>query len=292
MILQELANAPLSLGSYTLLLFSIASLWIHRNPQIWGTALLVALLLGLVAERVQPVGFGAIVAFAFCCYASWNGRYSKAFRISLGATVLLLSIALTAHLLPGFNNWRILDSFTLSENSTPYSMFLNFDQPLVGLFLLGFGPPLLMGRKQWSDMLKLVMPIMLTGLTIVYGLALGMQYAAIDIKFPAFFPVWVLHNLLLTCVAEEALFRGFLQRHLDSSLERYPWGKMTSLATVSLLFGLAHFQGGAAYILLATVAGLLYGYAFQKTKRIEASILTHFLLNTGHLLFFTYPSLL
>lgn len=59
----------------------------------------------------------------------------------------------------------------------------------------------------------------------------------------------------------------------------------------SLMFGLAHFKGGISYVMLATVAGVGYGFVYQKTKRIESSILVHFAVNTIHFLFFTYPAL-
>jgi hypothetical protein len=43
-------------------------------------------------------------------------------------------------------------------------------------------------------------------------------------------------------------------------------------------------------IVLATIAGVGYGWIFWRTNRIEASILTHFLVNTTHILCFTYPA--
>ena len=54
-------------------------------------------------------------------------------------------------------------------------------------------------------------------------------------------------------------------------------------------FGAAHVAGGTTYVLLATVAGLGYGAAYQLTGRVEASIFVHFTLNLTHLLLFTYP---
>lgn len=59
----------------------------------------------------------------------------------------------------------------------------------------------------------------------------------------------------------------------------------------TLLFALAHARGGPILVLLATVAGGFYAFAFFKTKRLEASILTHFSVNALHFLAFTYPSL-
>ena len=135
-------------------------------------------------------------------------------------------------------------------------------------------------------------PIALTGIVLVYAIGYLFGYASFDLSFDPVFVVWALRNLFFTCVAEEAFFRGFLQRYIERWTGGSRSGRLASLAVVSLLFGLAHFGGGVGYVALSTLAGLLYGYVYQKTGRIEAAILTHFLLNSGHFLFFTYPTAL
>jgi hypothetical protein len=66
---------------------------------------------------------------------------------------------------------------------------------------------------------------------------------------------------------------------------------MVGLAVAGAVFGLAHYAGGIQYVLLATIAGIGYGWIYWRTNRIEASILTHFLVNTTHIVVFTYPAL-
>jgi hypothetical protein len=83
-------------------------------------------------------------------------------------------------------------------------------------------------------------------------------------------------------------FRGFVQKHL-SALANKSFHKIAVVIFVGILFGLAHFPGGATYVIVASVAGIGYGYAYYLTGRIESAILTHFFLNSAHFLFFTYP---
>jgi hypothetical protein len=59
----------------------------------------------------------------------------------------------------------------------------------------------------------------------------------------------------------------------------------------ALLFGLAHAGGDIKWVALATLAGVGYGAAYAKTRRIEAPILAHFLLNAAHFVLMTYPRL-
>ena len=63
-----------------------------------------------------------------------------------------------------------------------------------------------------------------------------------------------------------------------------------AVAVSTVLFGLAHAAGGLGYVFLAGIAGLGYSAVYSVTRRIEAPILVHFLLNATHFIAFTYPS--
>jgi membrane protease YdiL (CAAX protease family) len=110
-----------------------------------------------------------------------------------------------------------------------------------------------------------------------------------DLKLPRFALLWVPINLLLTCVCEEAFFRGLLQERLTAALTHFKRWRWVPLPLCSLLFGLAHAGGGPALIAAATVAGVGYGAAYALTRRVEAAIVAHFTLNAVHFFAFTYP---
>ncbi len=76
------------------------------------------------------------------------------------------------------------------------------------------------------------------------------------------------------CMAEEAFFRGFIQKNLSLMMKKIRHGDYLALLIAALLFGLAHYAGGTKYVILATVAGMGYGWVYLTTKRIEGSILT------------------
>ena len=65
---------------------------------------------------------------------------------------------------------------------------------------------------------------------------------------------------------------------------------MAATALPAVLFGLAHLGGGPQMALLATLVGLGSGWAFARTRCIEAAVLTHFAVNAVHLLAFSYPA--
>ncbi len=120
-------------------------------------------------------------------------------------------------------------------------------------------------------------------LTIVVG------YAQVDFKLPPITAVFLLTKLFFTCVAEEAIFRGYLQERLSRLFLTIRFSGFMTVFFSGLLFGLAHAGGGFIYTSLAALAGIGYAYAYLCTKRIEAPILTHFALITVHFIGFTYP---
>ena len=97
-------------------------------------------------------------------------------------------------------------------------------------------------------------------------------------------PMWtgvavgVAVTFLLVAIPEEMFFRGILQNLLESRFK--PW---IALFVASILFGLSHFNKGAAfnwrYVLLAAIAGIFYGRAWNSRRRLLASVITHTLVD-------------
>ncbi len=284
---------------------SLAIVWLWLPPQIsarGGTSrvaisigwLTLAVVHGYVTGIVTPLGVIAILTFALLCYRYSTGEQAPTLRAAMTLATILFSLALMAHVIPGFSNLLVVRDAVLSPGAVPYTMYLNFDKAQIGLFLLAFGPPLLASRADWAAMLKILLPAILVLIAALMLFAFILGQVRYDPKWPALFPIWAWANLLFTCAAEEALFRGVIQRQLQGGSA---WSNgasargLAGLALAAIIFGAAHFAGGLWSVVLATVAGIGYGWIYWRTNRIEASILAHFLVNTTHILCFTYPRL-
>jgi membrane protease YdiL (CAAX protease family) len=60
---------------------------------------------------------------------------------------------------------------------------------------------------------------------------------------------------------------------------------MRSLLLTAVLFGLSHFNKRAThfnwrYVLLAAIAGIFYGRAWRRDRRVQASAITHATVDT------------
>ena len=78
---------------------------------------------------------------------------------------------------------------------------------------------------------------------------------------------------LVTAVPEEFLFRGLIQNLLSRWLS-IPVG----LGIASVIFGLSHLPD-PRYALLATIAGVAYGFVYLRTGKVTASAITHALVD-------------
>jgi len=280
-----------SILTYLLLGLSIFSLWVTSSRYVWVGFLSGAAIFGLVAGHLNWIALIETTVFGLLIYISYKKTIPKVIRITTVILSSMMALGFYYHYLPGFNNWNLLSQFRFSTDSVPYSLYLNFDKTLIGLFILAFGFALTDFGKQWRQTLSTAFPIIGMGLITILLFAFITNYIRFDPKLPEITLIWALKNLFFVCVAEESIFRGAIQKNLTEKFELYKNGKYGALIVASLLFGLSHFWGGATYVLLASVAGLFYGYVYMITNRIESSILFHFTLNFIHFTLFSYPAL-
>ncbi len=204
-------------------------------------------------------------------------RWATTARVAL----IVWSLALTLHFIPGFSNLKVLDKVLVGPGSVPFNMYLNLDKPLL-IFALLLAFPTLLGKGgsiRWRPLALLILP-----LAALLGIAWQLGALRPEVGLPHWWWLFALNNLLFTCVAEEALFRGAIQQELASRSK--PWFAIVASA---LLFGAIHLPGGPLLALFATLAGCCYGLAFQLSGRLSIAIAVHFAFNFAHLALFTYP---
>lgn len=243
-------------------------------------ALLALTLLGAIVEqRLNMTGCIGVIIGLLVAYKA--PTLDRRWQMGAYAFVFFWCIALFLHLIPGFNNAKVLDSVISGPLSLPYTLYLNLDKPLI-FFALLLAYPGLLGNKDRSNKKAL----MLTAIPLFSLLPIAWGLGALKPEFtlPSWWWLFALNNLFLTCVAEEAFFRGFLQQMLT---KRFNW--IVGIAVASILFGLVHIGGGLLLVLFATFTGVGYGLAFHFSSRLWVAVLFHFFFNFFHLVFFTYP---
>lgn len=117
-------------------------------------------------------------------------------------------------------------------------------------------------------------------IAIALGLSIGFLHLHAVLPHVPRLAAAVLFTFFLIAVPEELFFRGWLQNLLERRIGRTP-----ALLLTAVLFGLAHWNKRAAhfnwrYVLLAGMAGIFYGRAWRKDRRVGASAITHASVDT------------
>ena len=112
-------------------------------------------------------------------------------------------------------------------------------------------------------------------IAIPLGLGLGFLHFHAILPRPAKFALTWISIFAFVAILEETYFRGWVQNLLQRRM-----GRRWSLLATAILFGLSHFNKGAAhfnwrYVLMATFAGIFYGRAWREERRLVASAITH-----------------
>jgi CAAX protease family protein len=111
-------------------------------------------------------------------------------------------------------------------------------------------------------------------LVVAGGLALGFLHPHGNALRLSMVPTWI-YIFIFVAVPEELFFRAWMQNLLERRV-----GRRAALAITAVLFGLSHFNKRSAhfnwrYVVLASIAGIFYGRAWRKDRRVPASAITH-----------------
>ncbi|HTW48599.1 MAG TPA: CPBP family intramembrane glutamic endopeptidase [Acidobacteriaceae bacterium] len=144
--------------------------------------------------------------------------------------------------------------------------------------LSGVGFDLRLRGRDWKVGLRqflFFMPI-----AIGLGFAIGFLHWHGRIAHAWELPFAWVFTFVGVAVPEEVYFRGWMQNLLERRL-----GRGAALVVTACVFGLSHFNKRTTtfnwrYVLLAAFAGIFYGLAWRKDRRVGASAITHATIDT------------
>ncbi|MEG3789813.1 type II CAAX endopeptidase family protein [Lysobacter sp. CCNWLW3] len=282
------ALAPIAHLPWAALALASLLLW---WPRLRVASLALLAVAGAAGFALGQLDVRALIALALLALAGWmvGAARKPALRIAGHIFFVLVALALGFHVAPGFHNPLAIAPTRLTADAIEFSMYLNLDKPLVGFWLVLVWAGV-QRERPFADWFKAALPACLGVAALCLGLAFALGQVAWAPKWPGWGLLWAANNLLLVTLAEEALFRGYLQEGLTRYWRERRWGDAAAIAVAALAFGLVHLAGGWAWALLATVAGAGYGLAYRRGG-LQAAMLTHFGFNLLHFTAFTYPML-
>ena len=289
-------NTNLQYFSLVFLITNFISFYFTKNKLFPTIFLILFLLIALISGIINFLSCGIILLFGFLIYSFYQKKSSAKYKFLIFFGIFIITILSFVHLLPSFKNIEAIKNIRLSINSSDLNLWLNFDKPLIAIFMLFFAyqtPRKLNDYKKiFLQTSKIFLPLSL----VVIGIGIIGKFLVFDPKLPSFniTSLWLIKILFLTIFPEEFFFRFFLQNNIINLLKKSQFFKtknyqIIGLIFTAIIFGLTHFSGGFSLVLLAIISGFGYGFVYMRTGYIESAILLHFLINLSHFLFFSYP---
>jgi uncharacterized protein len=268
-----------------------------------------------VPERISALAgpgsgwiLGVILFLIFLVYALGTGAASFARLAAVAAFIFLPLLLLSTAQIAAPGSWQ--DFFTLSAIWVtvkfgpshwvwPYpggrlayifTVMLAVNIAIAGFLLLrrakGIGYTIGWGTHWTLGILGAL--VLFACIAIPLGLRLHfLTYSPRIHEWKSFVPLSIA-ILFFTAWPEELLFRGLLQNFLSQATKSETAGWIVA----SILFGFSHITNmhfpNWRYVLLASIAGLFYGWTWRKTNSIFASGLVHAAVDIlWHFLFLT-----
>ena len=280
--------------AFALAFLALLTRWFTPLSTLWPVILFTSLIVALSADIINLTGLLiSTILFSLVFYKLRHSLPTYAARIVVDIIIVSICFLLAIHIMPGFNNIMIVDNEIVKSGSIPYSLWFNYDKALAGIALI-------ICYVDLSQLGKSLKPIphwiglgLLANLVLLFVPSLFLGLIAVNTEIPGFIGIWLVSNLFITALAEEAFFRGVIQQRLEKLLlsKNISHAGMVAVFVAGIVFGIAHLKGGMFFMVTGCVAGIVYGLIYLKTRRIEAAIFTHYLTNTIHILFFSYPML-
>lgn len=266
----------MTLLAFIFLGISFLSLWLRRQPKIWGTLIGLSILSGFIAGNITLLGLTFIIGLALLWFF-----YAHKPNLAVFVILICLSISFKLRFIPGYSPFFITPKFAIG-----------LENPLLGFFPLALVVPLAKNWRDWKAALR-GLGVGCAGIALLATLATVTGATHWDFKLPSHIAIRILSNLILTCIPEEGFYRGFIQKTLCDYFRNTNAGNILALLLTSLLFTLSHIYWSPNLGILAFtfLAGLLYGGVYLLSGKIESAILCHFILNLIHITFFSYHAI-
>lgn len=122
-------------AAWTLIFFAALSLWWPRL-RVLSVALLGGGYLFAAGAALLDRRAGIILVLLLVSAYGIAPKRTRPWRIGSHLVFLALAAALGFHLLPGFQNLRVIGPRQFTPDAVPFTMYLNLDKPLAGFWLI------------------------------------------------------------------------------------------------------------------------------------------------------------
>lgn len=267
----------------------VATMSLSINHKFVATFVLAVIATLLFVVNFLPLeNLLALIVFCVGLYAlSEIDSHKKTLLISIWLITFILGFFASTHRPQGFSYPLIWEVDSLYPGGDSFELYANFAKAMCGYFIIIW----LLGTVKTAGKFSTTYAV---SLSLMSALALiGFAVVLFDLEAAYKLPTGILYfiviNLGITVVAEEAYFRLLLQAQIEKFFNHGILGKIIALVIASIIFAFSHTGAVGPAFVLFLIAGLIYGLVFTVTRSLSASIICHFSVNIMHFILFEYP---
>lgn len=254
-----------------------------------GIAILLLLLGWLPLGSAGLFGLFASLLAGYCLLSQHTLRVANLLRVGVWGLILPVGLSMALYRPEGFSYPLLFHVDQFHLDGKPFALYVNTAKALAGytaiLWLLTQPSPQSRLHQRWFLPLSLALAAVVLAAAVPL---LGLQWHP---KWQSEIAIFLVVNLLVTCVAEESFMRLLVQAPIHHACLRFgPFvAGAVGLLVSTGLFAAAHSpQTGAAWGVYL-LAGAMYGLGYALTGRLWVSVATHFTVNAMHILWLTCP---
>lgn len=227
--------------------------------------------------------FNNIVLLLLCFWAS--AQNSSKLKAGIYAGIFTLVLALGFDAIPAVPDWILLSNVQVSESSALIDIELSIQKLLLGVALCFCLPSLVSSSRSFHYQNAAISFLGAVIFVTTCAVVMDLKWQVNNLSA---LPYFLVTNTVVA-FAEELFFRGFILGALLWFLPNKTLYRMVALVISALVFGVAHVAGGEWFVLVAIVAGLLYGAVYLLSGSLVWPIVCHALVNIIHFVFLPYP---
>jgi hypothetical protein len=189
---------------YGLLTAAILSVWLPQSLNqvtrvpVWIMLSGISAAMGIYYGIVEYGRVLYLAGLGYFCYLVKHRNLNKYLRIASGFIVIGMVVALFLHGVSYFNNPLVFDQFFLSDQSSVYTRYWNFDKAAAGLILLACFGDICRSTIDWKLLARQSYIVSIVTIALSLLLALTFGYIKIDITLVSAYFAWAWANLLFT----------------------------------------------------------------------------------------------
>lgn len=271
------------LFAYSLLFTSLISIWSDITIKIfpiWQPIIAIAVFFLILSGQIEFLGLVWLTLVIIFFLGSTEVYEFRGFTIFCRVVLLALlaGLGFVNNFLPGFNPLIFLSD---------YNLIIHFNIILTGLIILGLNTKPIKTIKEIKQALKSTWFLLILGPVVIFSIGLFTKTLFWKPSIPNENLIfWLMVQILFLSVAQEAVFRGYIQKYLTESFKPWIGGTTIAISISACLFGLSFYQQGSEIVAFATICAVLYGYIYALSERIELAILSNFIMNIAIIFLF------